>query len=91
MSGLCGLNSDGCRFGIADLSQHDDVRILAENRPETAGECHPRLAIELNLPDIVNPVFHRIFESHDIAVRTVQFIQDGINTGTLATARRTGA
>jgi len=88
VAGLGGLNGNGGRFRVADFAHHDGIRILAQNGPQPARKGHPGLAIQLNLADVVDPVFHRILERHDIDVRLIDRIQNGVQTGAFAAAGR---
>ena len=85
------LDGNRRRLGIPDLPHHDDVRILPEDGTEAAREGHPRLPVELNLADVVDPVFDRILEGDDVRIRAVEFIQDGVEARALSASRRPGA
>ena len=50
------------RFGVAHFPQHDDVRILTEDRAERCGEGHTRLAVNGDLRDTRQLVFDGVFD-----------------------------
>ena len=91
MPRLCRLDGNRRRLGITDLPHHDNVRILPEDGTEAARECHPRLPVELDLPDVINPVFDGVLEGNQVRVRAIEFAQDRVEAGALAASRRSGA
>ncbi len=51
-----GLDRDLRRLGVPDLPHHDDVGVLPEDRPQSAGEREVDLRVDLDLPDAVELV-----------------------------------
>ena len=70
-----GLDGDLGRFQIPDLSDHDDIRVLTENSTQTIGESEVRLGVDLDLAYPRETVFHRVFDSDDILVRSIEYTQ----------------
>ena len=91
VSGQCSLHGNGGGFRIPDLADHDDIRILAQNRAQTAGKGHAGLAVELDLANFFDTVLHRVFHRDDIDVRLVDLFQYRIQAGAFAAAGGTGA
>ena len=60
----------GC-LAVADLADHDDVRILAQQCSQTRGESHTSFGIGLGLVDAGDLVFDWILDSRDINLRRV--------------------
>jgi len=85
------LHGDHCRFRIPDLTDHDHVRILPQYRPQAPRKGHAGFAVELDLPDVRDPVFNGILEGDDVDVGLIQLAQDRIETRALAAPRRTRA
>ena len=69
------LYGNFCRFEIADLADHDDVRVLSEKRAQTHCKVEPDLIVHLNLIDPVKIVFDRIFGGADVDPWLVQIRQ----------------
>jgi hypothetical protein len=61
-----GLDCDFGRFFIADLSHHDDVGILAEQRLQAREKLDTCLMIDLGLVDPRNRVFDGFLNSRDV-------------------------
>ena len=55
------------RLEVADLADHDDVGILAQDRAQAARERHLDLRVDLRLADAVDVVLDRILDGHDVA------------------------
>ncbi len=72
------LHGDISRFRIADLADHDDVRVLAQERTETRSKRDAGLRIDLRLVHIAHIVFDRVFDRGDIDLRTVQDVHQSI-------------
>ena len=48
------------RLKVADLPDHDHVRVLAENVLQGAGVCQPAAGVDLHLPEAFEAVLHDI-------------------------------
>src|SRR5687767_14108914 len=53
------LNRDLRRLGVADLADHDLVRVVAEDRPQTARERQALLLVDRNLRDAAQLILDR--------------------------------
>ena len=54
-----GLDRDLRRLGVADLADHDDVGVRAEDRAQRRGEREPRTDVDLHLVHAGEPVLDR--------------------------------
>ena len=81
------MTGEGCLhrnrggFEIANFSDHDDVRILAQNSAQAACECHFNACVNLRLADAIEVVFDGIFNGEYVATFVVQACQAGIQGG----------
>ena len=71
-------------FGIPYLSDHDDVRILAQERAQAGGEGQADLAVGLHLVDAGEVVLHGIFRGGDVHPGPVEFRKHAVEGGGLA-------
>jgi len=62
VSGERSLDRELRRLGIADLANHDDVRILPEEAAHPRGKGESGLRIDLNLINTDDLIFHGVFE-----------------------------
>ena len=69
MPGERRLDRDLGRLDIADLADHDHVRVGADHRAQPGGEGEARLRVHLDLLDAVELVLDRILDGHDRPVR----------------------
>ena len=65
-----GLNCDAARFRIADLADHDHVRILPEQRSEQRRKGAPDTLVYLKLVDTGQIVLNGILNGAEIALDT---------------------
>ncbi len=84
------LDRDLRRFQVANFPDHDDIGILAKNRPQTSGEGHVRPLVDLRLPYSGQVVFDRILYRKDIHGPRAEFGQRRVQGGCLARAGRAG-
>ncbi len=66
MAGKRGLHCHLGGFQVADLTHHDNVRVLPHQAADTGGKVQPDFVVHLRL---VKPLFHhfdRVFNSTDI-------------------------
>ena len=54
---------------VADLADHDDVRVLAEEGAERAREGEPDLRLDVHLVDALDLVLDRVLGRQDVEVR----------------------
>ncbi len=72
------LDRDFGGFQVADFANHDDVRILAQERAQRRGERHAALDVLLHLVDPGQADFHRVFGGGNVARLIVEDAQRGI-------------
>ena len=72
MPGEARLDGDLRSLEIADLADHDDVGILAEDRTERARKVELDLRIDLGLTDTVQRELDRILDRHDVQPPAVE-------------------
>lgn len=76
-------------LGVADFSDHHDVRILSEQRAEAVGERKPDLRVDLRVVDSRDAVFDRVFQRRDVAVFGIEARKHRVERGGLSRAGRT--
>src|SRR5699024_4681125 len=72
---LGSLDGNFGRFQIANLTDHDDVRVLAEKSAQGGGEIHAGPEVEVDLIDSRHVDFDRILDRRDIAVFGVEYVE----------------
>src|SRR4030067_3813173 len=88
MPGKRRLNRDvGC-FRIAYFTDQYDIRVNAQYRPEPAGEGDTGTGVDLNLVNILKPVFNGVFHGNDIAPDMVKAVERGIKGGGFTSSSR---
>ena len=75
MSGDRSLYCDPRSFPVTDLADHNDIRILSEDRTQCRCKGQIHLIIHLDLIDPFNICFHRIFNSHNVDRLFIKFAQ----------------
>ena len=90
VAGEARLHGDLGGLGIADLADHDDVRVLAEDGAEPVGEGEIDLRVDLDLAHPLQLVLDRVLDGDDVLLRRVDLVQRGIEGGGLAAAGRAG-
>src|SRR5690242_1537010 len=78
VAGLRSLDADLGRFQVADLADHDHVRVLAQERAQGGGEGHAALDVLLDLVDALDADFDRVFHGRDVALGGVENIERGV-------------
>ena len=53
-------------FGVPDFTDHDLVRVVAENRPEAPRKCQPLFLIDRNLCNTTQLILDRVFDRDDL-------------------------
>jgi hypothetical protein len=89
-----GQRRAGCdvrRFRVANLADHDDVRILAEHAAQRFDKTEADLGVGLNLVDVLDPPLDRVFDRDHAAAGIAQEHQAGVGGGAFATADRSDA
>ncbi len=90
MSGEGRLHRHFGRFGIPDLSHHEDVRILAEHAANRRGERETDAGIDLYLAERREDQFHRILDRHDVHLGRRDVTKHRVERGGLAAAGGAG-
>ena len=65
------LDGDPGGLHVADLADQDDVRVLAQDRAQAAGEGDAGLLVDLDLVDRRDPVLDRVLDRHHVALGAV--------------------
>ena len=76
-----GLNGNLSRLAIAHFTDHDDVRVLAQDRAQRTGKAESDLLVHLNLVDAFQLVLDRLFHGNDFVGTGVQLGQCGVQGG----------
>ena len=84
------LDRDGSRFRITDFGDHDDIRVVPQDRAETFGKGESRLRMNLALSRSVDLVFDRVFQGNDVLGRILDFLKDRHQGCRLPATGRTG-
>ncbi len=84
------LDGDLGRLQIPDLSDHDHVGILAQDRPQPVGEGEVDLGVDLDLADPLELVLDGILDGDDVLVGGVDPGQGGVKGGGLAASGGSG-
>ncbi len=87
MTGLRGLDSDIGRLQIADLTNHDDVRILPQEGAQRHGEAETGALVDVDLVDARQIDFGRVLGRGDVDAGFVEEVQEGVERDGLS---RTG-
>ena len=90
MAGQGRLDGHAGRFRVANLADHDDVGVLAQDRAQGSRESHPDGVVHLHLVDAVELVLDRVLDGHDVLFRRGQEVQDRVQRRGLAAAGRPG-
>ena len=72
VAGQRGLDRDRGRFEIPDLAHHDDVGILADDRPEPLCKRQPLLDRNLGLGHARELVLDRVFQRQDVELGGIE-------------------
>ena len=88
-AGQRGADADPGRLVVADLADHDDVRILAKHRAEALAEAHLSRG-DLGLVDARDAMLDRVLDRHDILHRRVDPLEAVIQRRGLAGADGAG-
>ena len=90
MAGERRLHGDLRRFLVANFADENHVRVVAQNRTQSARKRQPGLFVDLDLVDALELVFHRVFNRDDFADGIVDFVERGVKRGGFAAAGRAG-
>jgi hypothetical protein len=84
------LDGDLRGLGVADLADHDDIRVLAQDRAQAAGERQLDLGVHLDLANAAQLVLDRILDRDDVLFDGIDLGQHRIKRRRLAAAGRPG-
>src|SRR5713101_2516361 len=84
VAGQRGLDGDLRRLAVADLADHDHVRVLAKEAAQTVGEGEVDLRVHRRLRDALELVLDRVLDGHDVEVRPVDLAEGRVERGGLA-------
>src|SRR5260370_452965 len=90
VTGEGGFDGDVRGLFVAGLPDQDDIRVLAQEGAQHAGEIEADVFVYLDLVDAGKVVFDRVFRGGDVNARVVDLSQRGIERSRLARARRPG-
>ena len=77
-------------FIVADFSDHNHVRVLTENLPQSRSEIIIYFRPNLRLVQTVNEIFNRIFQADDIDAVAVQNLHCRVQSRGFAGTGRPG-
>src|SRR5581483_5682992 len=80
------LDRDLRRLGVADLSNHDDVGVLADDRAEAVREGEPDRRLHVDLVHAEELVLDRILDRDDLLVGRVDLVERTVERRRLAAA-----
>ena len=75
VSGHGGLNRAGSSFRVANFADQNHVRVMSEDTAKPGGEIESDLRLDLDLADLLQIVFNRIFDGDDFQVGSADFAQ----------------
>src|SRR5881392_1159806 len=83
-------NCDVRRFNVANLTDHDHIRILSQNVTEAFGESQIDLRFHIDLRDTSNAIFDWFFDGDDAALDGINAAEKAIKRSRFAATRRAG-
>ena len=90
VSGEGGLDGDFGGFRIADFTDEDDVRGLAQHGADDSGEIEPDFVFHFDLIDTWKVILDGVFCGDDFLVWAVHLVECGVERGGFAGACGTG-
>ena len=69
VAGERGFDGDFGGLGVADFTDHDDVRVLAQDGAQGIGKGEADFLFGRHLVDAGNLEFHRVFDGDDVVNR----------------------
>src|SRR6478672_5821898 len=66
---------------VANFTHHHDVRVLPQNRTQGRRKIQSDVVAHRNLIDSVELVLDRVFHRHDVVLRVVQLLENGVERG----------
>ncbi|VFT30633.1 Uncharacterised protein [Pseudomonas aeruginosa] len=90
MPGLRRLDGDLGGLQVADLADHDHIRVLAQEGAQRLGEVHALARIDVDLVDAFQVDLHRVFGGGNVDVGGIEDVQTGVQRYRLARAGGAG-
>ena len=84
MAGQRRLDRDLGRLRVANLADHDHVRVLAHDVAQAAREGEADLGLDGDLVDALELILDRILDRDDLLVRAVDPVERGVERRRLA-------
>ena len=78
VAGQGGLDGDSRRLLIADLADHNNVRVLTQKTSQGVGESKPRRIVDFKLVNAGDVAFDGILNRTNVDLFIVQFRQGGV-------------
>ena len=85
-----GLRGDARSLLVADLTEHDDVRVLTQQRAQRAGEGKAGLVVGLELINAGHGILDGVLHGRDVDRLVVDLVERGVERGRFTTAGRPG-
>mmetsp|Transcript_4996 Transcript_4996/g.18196 ORF Transcript_4996/g.18196 Transcript_4996/m.18196 type:complete len:480 (+) Transcript_4996:577-2016(+) len=90
VAGQCGLDRHFGRLEVADLADHDDVRVLAHQRAQALGESEVQHALHLGLVERRLDHLDRVLDGRHVDLVRGEALERRVQRGRLAAAGRPG-
>ena len=84
------VHGDFRGFIVADFTDHDNIRILAQKGAKSGSKSKADFGIDLALVDAFDAILNRILNGADIHARLIEYGQDGIQGRGFTRTGRTG-
>ena len=84
------LDGDARGFEVANFADHDDIRILTQDRTQRDGKIETDLRLDLNLIDPGKLILDRIFHGEQLQLGPIEILQRRVERRRLAAAGRAG-
>ena len=84
------LDGDLGGLRVADLADHDLVRVVAQDGTQPAGEGQAFFLVDRDLHDAFHLVLDRVLDGDDLVGRVLDLVQGGVQGGGLAAAGGAG-
>ena len=90
LSGERAVDGDLGSLLVADVADHDLIRVVAQNGAQPAREGQPLFLVDRNLGDALDLILHRIFDGDDLVFVVLDLAQRRIKGSGLAGACGSG-
>ncbi len=88
--GVGGLTEDAGHLGVADLADHDHVRVLAQHRTQHRRVGAAGAVVHRDLGDAGHLTFDRVFDRDDVHGAGTEDVERAVERGGLARPGRAG-